>query len=101
LGHEVASRYFSSAHVGALRFGDVGICSCYFPDSGKTVDEYRESICELQVIRNDLLKAGAKYICGGGDLNVQLPDDVPDLTGPYSCGTWLTGKKKEKTRYFT
>ena len=96
LGHEVASGYFSSVHVGALRCGDVGICSCYLPYQGKSVEQFRESLCELQKIRNDLIKAGAKHICGGGDLNIPLPSDIPNLTGPYSCGAWLTGKEKKK-----
>jgi hypothetical protein len=69
-----------------VSFGEHGMVSVYLPDISKPLDEYIRGVEFLRRLCADLTSKGAKYLIIGGDLQIEVQPDIPDVSGKCCSG---------------
>jgi exonuclease III len=72
-------------HEGII-LNEVGIVSTYLPDIEKSLESYICAVEQLHHLCSSLSSKGAKFFVIGGDMQVELPPDCDDMTGPCARG---------------
>eukprot|EP00972_Heterocapsa_arctica_P089889 13259761-Heterocapsa_arctica.AAC.1 len=68
-------------HEGII-LNEVGIVSTYLPDIEKSLESYTCAVEQLHHLCSSLSSKGAEIFVIGGDMQVELPPDCDNMTGP-------------------
>ena len=75
-----------SAGTASVLLGDLGIVSAYLADSGKSIDEYVQTVEELSTQMSLLRDHGAKHLIVGCDAQVEIQPNLVNFSGPAALG---------------
>ena len=87
--HEEAARQLRWRHnsdlTSSVLIGKLGVMSAYLAGSGKSMEQFEESVMKAKSELRRLRDAGAKYLVVGCDAQVEL--EPTEFTGPQALGS--------------